>query len=262
MASQATVLTLGGRKIACLDSGGEGPLMVLVHGFGADRSSFSLTMPIWSQTHRVVAVDLPGHGGSPAIPGTFDFLDLAEIVIQVADYYSPQPVHLVGHSLGGGACVSAASEMVGRVAKLSLIAPFGIGAVFDKSFAERFCDMNDEGEALGVLRLLVARPNLVSSRMANSVLDHLSSPGVRAFLMRLATNTLINKSDCPNKLVAEFDELQVPKQLIWGDQDTILTPDFNHSRFASAVKIAGAGHMPHLEQAALVAKAVVAFANS
>ena len=41
---------------------GQGPVVLLVHGTGAATHSWRGLMPLLAQTHRVIAIDLPGHG--------------------------------------------------------------------------------------------------------------------------------------------------------------------------------------------------------
>ena len=84
----------GGRSIE-----GDGPLVLLVHGAGMDRSVWSLQTR-WLAHHGVaaLAIDLPGHGASGDDERTSieDYADWLATVVSAAD----RPVHLVGHSMG------------------------------------------------------------------------------------------------------------------------------------------------------------------
>ena len=57
---------VGGRTIRYLETGAEneGRPVVLIHGFGGDLNNWLFTQPALSERHRVIALDLPGHGGS------------------------------------------------------------------------------------------------------------------------------------------------------------------------------------------------------
>lgn len=84
----------GGRPLA-----DDGPLVVLVHGAGMDRTVWSLQTR-WLAHHGVsaLAIDLPGHGAStePERSSIEDYADWLAEVVEAAD----RPVHLVGHSMG------------------------------------------------------------------------------------------------------------------------------------------------------------------
>ncbi|HEY6030317.1 MAG TPA: alpha/beta fold hydrolase, partial [Gaiellaceae bacterium] len=44
--------------------GGDGPPLLLVHGFAGAASNFAVLAPLLARRHRVLVPDLPGHGGS------------------------------------------------------------------------------------------------------------------------------------------------------------------------------------------------------
>ena len=56
---------INGKRIF-YESTGEGPPIVLIHGAGQDTTSWRYNIPYFENSHRVVAVDLPGHGKSEA----------------------------------------------------------------------------------------------------------------------------------------------------------------------------------------------------
>src|SRR5258708_2743269 len=53
-----------GRSLNFVDTGGSGPAMVFVHGLGGRWQNWLLTIPAFMGSHRVIALDLPGFGGS------------------------------------------------------------------------------------------------------------------------------------------------------------------------------------------------------
>ncbi|MEV6394528.1 alpha/beta hydrolase [Streptomyces sp. NPDC051907] len=82
------------------DFGGEGPQLVLLHGFGRSLTDWDASAALLTAGHRVLAVDLPGHGRSPRTsPWT-----IPTVVRHIADTLDahgvPEAV-VVGHSLGG-----------------------------------------------------------------------------------------------------------------------------------------------------------------
>src|SRR6266496_4242388 len=76
---------------------GNGPTVALLHGFGGAASNWTLVAPALAERCRVLVPELPGHGGSSALPGDAETLDpYADRVAALLG----GPVVLVGHSLG------------------------------------------------------------------------------------------------------------------------------------------------------------------
>lgn len=81
--------------------GGEGPTVLLLHGFGGAASNWTLVAPRLVTGRRVLVPDLPGHGGSAALaapPETLDpFADRTAALLETCG----APAIVVGHSMGG-----------------------------------------------------------------------------------------------------------------------------------------------------------------
>lgn len=91
------------------DQAGSGPLLVLVHGITENRHSWD---PLWDRltaNHRVLRVDLRGHGDSPKA-ATYDLTELAADIESLVD----EPPVLVGHSLGGNVVTAYAAQFPTR----------------------------------------------------------------------------------------------------------------------------------------------------
>jgi pimeloyl-ACP methyl ester carboxylesterase len=84
------------------DLQGDGPLLVLVHGITENRHSWAPLTADLARDHRVLRVDLRGHGESPA-GDDYGVATLADDVAAVVAEVAPDgpPPLLVGHSLGG-----------------------------------------------------------------------------------------------------------------------------------------------------------------
>ncbi len=94
-----------GTRIVYSDSGGSGSAVVLVHGITERAESWRPVIDRLAGDHRVIALDLRGHGASDTAP-RYDLEAMAGDVIAVASACGLDRPHLVGHSLGG-AVVSA-----------------------------------------------------------------------------------------------------------------------------------------------------------
>lgn len=87
------------------DVQGSGPLLVLVHGITENRHSWDPLLDQLAATHRVLRVDLRGHGESPA----GDSYDLPSMAADIAELVDEVPL-VVGHSLGGTVATAYAAQ--------------------------------------------------------------------------------------------------------------------------------------------------------
>jgi pimeloyl-ACP methyl ester carboxylesterase len=82
--------------------GGQGPALILIHGFPENWSAFSTIMPGLASKFRVVAVDLRGIGGSTSAHGDHETATMAEDIYQLALKLDLDQAYVVGHDIGGG----------------------------------------------------------------------------------------------------------------------------------------------------------------
>jgi len=99
---------------------GHGPAIVLVPGLGSSAAHWMPTARLLSRHHRVVFVELPGHGAS-AMPEPFSLERAAEALDRALARETHEPVVLVGHSLGGLVAAAEACDRPGRVRALVLV---------------------------------------------------------------------------------------------------------------------------------------------
>jgi pimeloyl-ACP methyl ester carboxylesterase len=112
---------------------GEGPTVVFVHGSVLDGAmTWSAQQPL-AERWRLVVVDRPGFGSSPAVDRV-DFAADAELVVEILDQakqrWGVERIHLVGHSYGGVICLLAAAIRPEALRSLTVIEPpaFGVAA--------------------------------------------------------------------------------------------------------------------------------------
>jgi pimeloyl-ACP methyl ester carboxylesterase len=91
---------LDGRRVQFVDAG-SGPPLLFVHGLGASWQAWYANLPDLAEDHRVVAVDLPGFGGSEALPASSNLREYVEAVAGVLDWLEIDRALTIGHSLGG-----------------------------------------------------------------------------------------------------------------------------------------------------------------
>ncbi len=94
---------------------GDGPPLVLLHGFTQTRASFEELASRWA-SRRLVLVDLPGHGASAAV--AVDLGQAADLVAEVLHELGESPADVLGYSLGGRLALHLALLHPGEVRAL------------------------------------------------------------------------------------------------------------------------------------------------
>ncbi len=97
---------------------GNGPDIVLLHGWGLHGGVWEETAAQLAKNFRVTCIDLPGHGRSAVIPEPYTLQSLAERIVPVV----PQQATWLGWSLGGMLAMHCAAIHPERVTKLILVA--------------------------------------------------------------------------------------------------------------------------------------------
>ena len=114
-AVKGVVAAADGVEIAYEARGSGSPTLLFVHGWCCDRSHWRNQLDVFAADHRVVAIDLPGHGASGADRNRWTLEGLARDVQSVAETLDLERVVIVGHSMGGPVALMAAQRMPDRV---------------------------------------------------------------------------------------------------------------------------------------------------
>jgi pyruvate dehydrogenase E2 component (dihydrolipoamide acetyltransferase) len=244
-------LEAGGLRLRYLALGESDRIPVLLlHGFGADLNTWMFTQPALAEGRRVIALDLPGHGGSTKQLDHADVESLATIVDHALKALGIERLHLVGHSMGGGIAIAFASREPERVATLTLIASASLGPEINATFIDGFVRAARRREAAEVLNLLVHDPALVSRTMVEDVLRYKRLDGVTEALAAFAEEWFPGG----RQIVGLGDGvavLKLPVQIIWGREDRII-PAAHAEALASRLPVhilEQTGHLPHMEKA-------------
>ncbi|WP_200940025.1 alpha/beta fold hydrolase [Aeromicrobium sp. Root495] len=114
---------------------GEGPVAVLVSGFGLDHQLWDRQVRVLVEAGlRVVCVDQRGHGLSDRPLSGYAVEDLAEDLRRVLEALDLRDVTLVGHSFGGQVAFRLAATDPDRVARLVLVGSNGLRASRSEAF--------------------------------------------------------------------------------------------------------------------------------
>jgi pyruvate dehydrogenase E2 component (dihydrolipoamide acetyltransferase) len=257
-------IEVAGQRLRYLDLGeGDGIPVVLVHGFGADLNTWMFTQPALAAGRRVVALDLPGHGGSAKEVGGGDAEGLTDAVERAFGALGIEQVHLVGHSMGGAIAALAALRQPERVASLTLIASAGLGPDINVPFVDGFVRASRRREASEILSLLVYDPALISRAMVEDVLRYKRLDGVTAALAKIA-EAWFGGGRQSLDLAARVMMLSLPVQLIWGREDRVI-PSAHAEALSARLPVHildAAGHLPHMEKAGEVNRLIEQFVGS
>lgn len=227
--------------------------VVLLHGFGADRTSWHWLRALL--TGPAIALDLPGHGRRTDQQA----LGLADIVEDLGDQLDAlglEEVHLVGHSLGGAAALALAASGRVSVRSMVLIAPAGLGASVSRAFTRSLLEAPDEAAMQSVLGGMVADATRLPSGLAAATLRRMDRDGARAALTAFEA-ALFDEGDGLDLRVV-LGRLPFPIRVIWGRADRVIPvpPDLALPGQVALHLVDAVGHAPHLESADLVARLI------
>ena len=111
-----------GRAVRLLEAGA-GPPLLLLHGVGLQAEAWEPQIDALSQSHRVIAADLPGHGQSDLLPGTPALPDYVAWAARVVQALRLGPVALAGHSMGALITLGLVIDRPDLVDRAALLCP-------------------------------------------------------------------------------------------------------------------------------------------
>jgi pimeloyl-ACP methyl ester carboxylesterase len=235
--------------------GGTGPPLVLVHGLGGSAWNWTELAPLLARRHRLLVPDLPGHGGSSALPAVSGLEPYADRVALIADREQMFPAPIVGHSLGGMVVLRLALRRPGDVSAIVLAGAAGlsIGTILGRQILSLFTAVRP-GRIAARYRAWVAR----SARLRRLVFGFVSvadpvaltNEAVEGFLAAQLLHTDVDgawqalRADDPRQ---ELEAIHCPVLVLWGAEDVQIPLDdaFEYTRRLRARLrvIPGCGHL-------------------
>jgi pimeloyl-ACP methyl ester carboxylesterase len=273
-------LTLGGVGTRALELEGEGPPLLLLHGFADSADTWRRLLDLLGRRgRRALAVDLPGYGAAdPLAPGELVLEQYRRFARAAVEHASAEaggaPVVVAGNSLGGAVALRAGEEGDLPLAAVVPIAPAGLemprwfGIIERDPFVRGLLAApvplpealvrTVVGEAYRALAF--ARPRAAAAEVVASFTHHHRSREAVAAVLANGRRLL------PELTIDRFAlaEIGVPVLLIWGDRDRMV----NHagSRVVldalpqtTYVELDGVGHCPQVEAPERVLAALDAF---
>jgi pimeloyl-ACP methyl ester carboxylesterase len=143
------IVSVSGGELEVVESGPRrAEPIVLIHCFTCAINYWNGMIPRLARTHRVVAVDLLGHGGSEKPGSGYSVSNQADVIAEVLGKLGVRNAEVVGHSLGGAVAVALAQQSPGLVnrvfivdtppthedSSLGLIAKLGFAPVVGEAF--------------------------------------------------------------------------------------------------------------------------------
>lgn len=238
-------------QLAYADSGaGHRASVLLLHGFGADHSVWAaLSGALAAQGLRVIAVDLPGHGATQAPASTVESLAAPVLaLVQALAPPLPQPLHLIGHSLGGAVACELAQQLGARAASLTLIAPAGMGREIAADFVHGMAAVQTPGELAHWLHYLGAHASGLSDALLHQLASELARGRLQALAQAVAAPSGAQRIDVLRPLAKLAQRL--PVRVYMGLQDLVIPP-VQAQRLPGRVALhwlAKSGHMPMWDQ--------------
>ncbi len=237
-------------------SRGEGAPFVFLHGFGADLNAWRPLVGALSGARPILALDLPGHGGS-ALSGRIDFETILGAVQSTLDEEAIGAAHLVGHSLGGAIAAAIAERLSNLVRSLTLIAPAGLGPEINGAFLAGFLSARSPADLAPWTRLLASDEAALGSALVKTTLRQRADLHVEVAQKKIAA-ALFPDGAQAFSIRRHLGALAVPTKVIFGLEDRII-PAHQAKGLPGAVALhlfADVGHMPHFEARAAVARLI------
>ena len=103
---------------------GEGPAVVLVHGYSSSLDIWNQVVPRLAERYRVIAVDLKGFGWSGRPEGDYSPAVHAKMVWQLLDQREVRDAAIVGHSWGASVALAMALQAPERVRRIALYSAY------------------------------------------------------------------------------------------------------------------------------------------
>jgi pimeloyl-ACP methyl ester carboxylesterase len=262
-----------------LDQGNpRGTPIVLVHCYTCSMNWWDDLAPLLGRDHRVIRVDLLGHGGSDK-PGTgYSIEDQATAVAEALAKLGVVNATVVGHSLGGSVVTALAQQSPQLATRVVIIDQAPEDGFDNEGFAQRISYWPVIGQATD--RLLQIAPKSVvrddyddAFAPGYDIASGFNDPNQPVDDLRAMTYTAYKETrDAEQDYVADapLDQrlatAHVPTMVIFGAEDQLYDAQEAVARYRQNVPgaqthlIAGAGHSPNVEKPNLVAPLILSWA--
>jgi pimeloyl-ACP methyl ester carboxylesterase len=254
---------------------GKGKTLLFLHGFGANSYTWTKVSDTLSQNHRVILLDLKGHGASPKPnDNAYSLHDQAELVTAFIMENGLEDLTLIGHSLGGGIALLVAlkldSKVPNPISSLILVdtvaysqpLPTFIKILRVPILAQLLaCLVPNRLQALQVLRLAYHDNDKITNDTIDAYSAPLALPGAHHALIETAKQIIPQDIE---DISSRYGTIRIPTLLLWGEHDRIVPLEIGerlHGAISNSdlVVIDDAGHIPQEEAPAVTLQAIQKF---
>jgi pimeloyl-ACP methyl ester carboxylesterase len=271
-ASKKTMALPNGETLAYIDRGERsGPAVVLIHGYTDNARDWVPMLPYLSKRHRLILVDIRGHGQSSKPECCYNRLDFAYDIKLLMDALGVQKADIVGHSLGSIIAQTFAEYWPERTAHVVLISSTG-GSPPGRQKPPQF-DFTAEIRKLKE-PIEADSPFMIAWWDSPTPVDpdfirrqRKDAAGIPLRVWLAVLDQALPANNVFADLQGTLPRLKAPTLLIWGSKDPIMEEDVRQSlRDAlpnAKVKVFdGLGHNPFWEDPQGVAEVINAFLNT
>jgi pimeloyl-ACP methyl ester carboxylesterase len=246
---------------------GRGSPLVLLHGIGHRWQAWEPVLDLLATQHDVIAIDLPGFGGSPLIPDReYNMPGAVAIAAEIFESLGLDRPHVAGNSLGGVLSLELASQ--GLVRSATALAPAGFWSARDRAWAlGMLTALRVSGRAPARLRSAVVNGRITRMLAASVMFGRPSRLAAEVMLADLESFSASPGFDVVAKAGRRYVYASpaptVPVTVAWGSRDRILWP--RQARRAAQllpdaqhVMLKGCGHVPMSDDPERVAELIIA----
>ena len=246
-------LTIDDLRFSYLD-GGSGEIILMIHGFGANKDSWNRFARYLTDSFRVIAIDLPGHGESTSSDEwKYDIESQVKRLSTFIDRIGIDLFHIIGSSMGGVIAIYYAHQNPERTITLGLMNSGGVSAptkseymhLLEKGDNPLFVNSRDEFD--NMMAFVMVKPPYIPWFVKEAV--------YKEYMNRQSINEKIFKDISTQKAIETtlLSKIDIPVFIIWGKQDRVIdvssVAEFEKSFPRSySVIIEDAGHAPMVEK--------------
>ena len=230
---------------------GSGPVALFLHGLGGSRTAWEPQLAALGDVRRCVAWDMPGYGASTGSPDSF--AAVAAAAADLARRLSPDPVDVVGLSLGGMVAQHLALDHPDVVRSLVLLdtsPAFGLDGVTTEqawldSRLKPLADGATPADMAPAVIAAITGPGATDAQRAEAVaaMARIPSDALRAASRMLVTHDTrgdLPRVGCPTLVAVDEHDDETPRE--YAEVIAGLVPG------ARLEVVPGAGHLANLEQ--------------
>jgi pimeloyl-ACP methyl ester carboxylesterase len=246
---------------------GTGPVIVMIHGFGAAIDWWDEIAPALAIDHRVIRIDLIGHGGTAAPASRYTIERQAELVAAVLDRLGVDRFTVIGHSMGGEVATALTEKIPTRIAAIILIdSPPTAGTTFtimtDAAMTPVLGELLSHFETEETIRRGLKQGFAPGFPVPEKFVADLEQLTYTAFRSAHEESIAYRTAKPTNERIAAL--MPVPPLLaLTGTLDAIMPPE--HAKYfaqvpgAKVVMIEGSGHSPMVEKPGETLKLIRSF---